>query len=184
MHEGQLLVNLGIPIALIVGGGFFFYLSIKNKDTIRNINEINGLKILDTSYEWLYFTSFIGLAAIGIHLLVELGFHWYDVTPIDNFTHAISGMAITAIVLNFNLTSKRKFYYPIAIGAAWIAFVSWEVFEAAYVHLNPGGIIQINDWDTAVDLWIDFLGGLAICFLCDELTEWPDKKSNSEPIKR
>jgi hypothetical protein len=46
----------------------------------------------------------------------------YDTTPVDRITHGLSGMAITAIVLNLYLT-RREYYYPIAIGVSWIAFV-------------------------------------------------------------
>jgi len=175
LHGPEFLSNPIIPIILILGAGVFLYLSVKNGNTIRSVRKINGIAILDTSYEWIYFTGFVGLIAIGIHLLAEYNLHWYDVTPIDRFTHAISGMAITAIVLNFNLTNQRKFYYTIAIASSWAAFIGWELFEAIFVYLNPDGFIEISNWDTAVDLWIDFLGGLSICFLCDELTEWPEE---------
>ena len=162
MHGPEFLSNPIIPIILIIGAGVLLYLSIKNGNTIRSIRKINGVEVLDTSYEWIYFTGFIGFTAIGIHLLAEYNLHWYDVTPIDRFTHAISGMAITAIVLNFNLTSQRKFYYTIAIAASWIAFIGWELFEAIFVYLNPDGFIEISNWDTAVDLWIDFLGSVEL----------------------
>jgi hypothetical protein len=58
-----------------------------------------------------------------------------------------------------------------SIGASWVAFIAWEVFEGVYFYLNPLGTIQNNAWDTMIDLWVDILGTLSICFLCDELVE-------------
>jgi len=79
------------------------------------------------------------LSAIGAHFLAEYTFHLYDTTPIDKFTHGLSGMAITAVILNFYLTRKRKLYYFIAIGASWVAFVLWEIYELAAVATGFGG---------------------------------------------
>lgn len=56
-------------------------------------------------------------------ILAENTFHVYDVTPVDRFTHGLSGMAVTAIILNLYLTRKRQFYYVVSIGASWIAFI-------------------------------------------------------------
>lgn len=179
MHGPLWLESPVLPIILIVIASCFLALTIKHRKTIRDIEEIGGLKIFDTSKEWIFFTIFIGLVAIGVHLIAEYFLHWYDITPIDRFTHGLSGMAVTAIVLNFRLTRQKRFYYPLAIAAAWIAFVLWEIFEAVFVYLNPKGFIEISNWDTAVDFWIDSLGALSICFLCDELTnDFKFKNSN------
>src|SRR5688572_20801538 len=58
--------------------------------------KIGGHKILDTGDRWIWFTLFIALSAAGTHILAEYSFHLYDVTPVDKFTHGLSGMAITA----------------------------------------------------------------------------------------
>ncbi len=92
---------------------------------------ILGRKIIDTSTGWLLFTGFLVLSSIGAHFLAEYTFHLYDTTPIDKFTHGLSGMAITALVLNFCLTRKRQLCYFIAIGVSWVTFVLWEVYELA-----------------------------------------------------
>lgn len=134
--------------------------------------ELFGHKIVDTNKGWLLFTSFVGLAALGTHYLAENTFHVYDVTPVDRFTHGLSGMAVTAIILNLYLTKKREFYYIVSIGASWIAFILWEVFELIYIaYSGPSGFIQSDMWDIVIDLWIDSLGALSICFLYDEFTE-------------
>jgi hypothetical protein len=101
MHGGILFSTPIISIAIIIIGLFFLYLSIKQRTHIRNINEP---KIFDTSIQWIYFTFFIGSSALGAHLLAEYQFHIYDITPIDVITHSLSGMAVTALILNFNLT--------------------------------------------------------------------------------
>ena len=80
-------------------------------------------------------------------------------------------MAITALVLNFYLTRHRKLSYFVAIGASWIAFVSWEIYELAAVATDfGGGYIQTEPMDLAIDLWVDSLGALAVCFLYDEFS--------------
>lgn len=168
MHGGVLFSTPIISISLIIIGLFFLYLSIKNRNQTRSIK---NPKIFDTSIGWVYFTFFIGSSALGAHLLAEYQFHIYDITPIDVFTHGLSGMAVAALILNFNLTRNRKLYYSVAIGTSWIAFIAWEVFEGVYFYVNPLGTIQTNTWDTMIDLWVDTLGALSICFLCDELVD-------------
>ena len=80
-------------------------------------------------------------------------------------------MAITALVLNFYLTRKRQLYYFIAIGVSWVTFVLWEVYELAAVATGfGGGYIQTEPMDLAIDLWVDTLGALAVCFLYDEFS--------------
>ena len=131
-----------------------------------------GHKIIDTSRGWLFFTSFLVLVALGAHFLAEYTFHLYDITPIDRFTHGLSGMALTAIVLNLYLTRNRKYYYTVSIAVSWVPFVLWEVYEWIYAtYSGPSGFIQTEPWDMVIDLWIDSLGALAICFLYDEFTE-------------
>lgn len=178
MHGPAWIENPTISLVLIAAAFFMLYLSLslnrklgkdKKKDIV--IWPTSGRKILDTSRRWLYFTAFIGLAAVGAHLLAEYTFHIYDITPIDRFTHGLSGMAVTAAVLNLYLTRKRKIYYSTSIGASWVFFVVWEIFEAVFAYVNPNGLIQTGLWDAGIDLWIDSLGALSICFICDELTE-------------
>ena len=131
--------------------------------------KVSAHKILDTGDRWIFFTLFIGLSAIAAHLLAEYTFHIYDVTPVDKFTHGLSGMAITTFILNLNLTRGRKVYYPVSIGVSWLAFVAWEIYEWITVMTVPNSGIEISLWDTAIDLWVDTLGALTICFFYDEL---------------
>jgi hypothetical protein len=56
-------------------------------------------------------------------------------------------MAITAFILNFYMTRKRKLYYFVAIGVSWIAFVLWEVYELVAVATGLGvDISRLNLW--------------------------------------
>lgn len=183
MHGPVWIEYPAFSIVLIAAGLFMLYLSLslnRRKNTTATtaaagkdvvVWPVTGRKILDTSRRWLYFTAFVGLSAAGAHLLAEYTFHVYDITPVDRFTHGLSGMAVTAAVLNLFLTRNRKIYYGASIGASWVFFVVWEVFEFVFAYYNPGGLIQTDAWDVAIDLWIDSLGALAICFICDELTE-------------
>ena len=166
---------------LVVAGFFFLYLSPRTKKDHRLHQhndghsgleiQIKGKRIIDTNRSSVLFTLALGGLARGSHFMSKYVFHLYDTTPIDSFTHGLSTMGITAIVLNFYLTRKRKKYYPISIGAAWIVFVIWEIYEWIHVTISgPGGFIQTEPIDMAIDLWIDTLGALTICFIYDEFT--------------
>lgn len=171
--------------SLIMIGAAFVFLGLtiwakrrtRERDPYDIQPAVSGHKILDTGSRWLFFTFFVGLSAIGAHLLAEYTFHIYDVTPIDKFTHGLSGMAITALVLNLNLTRGRKVYYPVSIGVSWVAFIAWEIYEWVTVMTIPNSGIEVSLWDTAIDLWIDTLGALTICFFYDEMMHDPHKKN-------
>jgi hypothetical protein len=182
MHGPEWLANPTFSIILVVAGFFFLYLSLRTKKEHRlhqHSDEHSGIeiqimekRIIDTNRGWILFTLSLGGLALGSHFISEYVFHLYDTTPIDSFTHGLSAMGITAIVLNFYLTRKRKMYYPISIGAAWIGFIIWEIYEWIYVTISgPGGFIQTEPIDMAIDLWVDTLGALTICFIYDEFTK-------------
>ena len=139
--------------------------------------KIFGRKVIETSGRWLLFVVFIGLLAVGSHYLAEYSLHIYDVTPVDRFTHGFSGMAAAAFILIFNLSKGRRVYYPIAIGLSAMGFIGWELYEWVDVMTNPDSIIETGPWDLAVDLWIDALGALAICFIYDEYHKARPKKA-------
>lgn len=180
MHGEWWLEDLTLSIFLFCIAFYLLYRILRTKKQYRyhqqsDHNDVQrvifGRKIIDISTGWLLFTGFITLTAIGAHFLAEYTFHLYDTTPIDKFTHGLSGMAITALVLNFYLTRKRKLYYFVAIGASWIAFVLWGVYELAAVATGfGGGYIQTEPMDLAIDLGVDSLDALAVCFLYDEFS--------------
>ena len=191
MHGGPWLENPVFYIVLIAIGSYLLYRALKTERHHRvhqhsdygNIEkEFFGHKIIDTNKGWILFTVSISLFAIGVHYLAENTFHIYDITPVDRFTHGLSGMATAAIALNLYLTRRREYYYPISIGVSWIAFILWEVYELIYIsYIGPSGFIQSDPWDLAIDLWIDTLGALTICFIYDEFThqtEQPQQKPN------
>ena len=180
MHSEWWLENPTLSILLFCIAFYLLYIALRTKKHHRyhqqsEYNDIQrvflGRKVIDTSTGWLLFTGFIALSAIGAHLLAEYTFHVYDTTPIDKFTHGLSGMAVTAIILNFFLTRKRQLYYIVAIGASWIAFILWELYELIAVAYGfGGGFIQTEPMDFGIDLWVDTLGALAVCFLYDEFS--------------
>jgi len=175
MHGSEWFHDPVVSLIMIGAAVVFLILAIyrhKRNDLHDPYNiqpEIYGHKVLDTGDRWILFSLFVGLSAVAAHFLAEYYFHIYDVTPIDRFTHGFSGMAITALILNVNLTRGRKVYYPVSIGVSWLAFIGWEIYEWVVVMTVPDSGIEISPWDTAVDLWIDTLGALTICFLYDEM---------------
>lgn len=183
MHGPPALDSALVPSAMIAAGFVFLFLSMLQKKrqpegaSGYNVElKVLGHKIIDTSDKWLLFTVFIGLVAVGSHYLAEYALHIYDVTPVDRFTHGLSGMAVTAFILNFNLTRGRRIYYPTAIAVSWIGFIAWEVYEWLTVIQEPSSGIVTGPWDLAIDLWIDTLGALAVCFVYDEYNEAKKKK--------
>lgn len=182
MHGPDWISNPIISIIFLIIGFLFLYFALRTEKEHRRHQhhddhsgiEIKfvGKKVVDTSKGWLFFTLFIGGVALGTHFLSEYTFHLYDTTSIDSITHGLSAMGITAIVLNFMITKKRRYYFPISIGAAWIGFMLWEVYEWISVSIHgPTGFIQTEPLDMLVDLWVDTLGCLAICFIYKEFTD-------------
>ncbi|AFU60162.1 hypothetical protein Ngar_c32460 [Candidatus Nitrososphaera gargensis Ga9.2] len=176
LHGHPWLENPILSIALIAVGFVLLFISLymmkrEPKHGYNLERKIAGHKILDTSNRWMVFSAFIGLVAIGAHYLAEYALHIYDITPVDRITHGISGMAVAAAILNANLTRGRRVYYPTAIGVSWAAFIIWEVYELLSVMFDPNTNIETGPWDLGIDLWIDTLGALAICFIYDEFNE-------------
>jgi hypothetical protein len=190
VHGPPWLENPTLSILLIAVGFYLLYRALQTEKHHRvhqqsehgnTEREILGHKIIDTNRGWILFTLSISLFAIGAHYLAENTFHVYDTTPVDRFTHGLSGMAIAAIVLNLYLTRRRKYYYPMAIGVSWIAFILWEVYELIYIaYSGPTGFIQSDPWDLAIDLWVDTLGALTICFIYDEFTHQTERQKATE----
>jgi hypothetical protein len=60
--------------------------------------EFFGYKIIDTNKGWILFTVSISLFAIGVHYSTENMFHIYEITPVDRFTHGLSGMGIAELL--------------------------------------------------------------------------------------
>lgn len=184
MHGPPWLESIAIPSAMIVIGFAILAVSIwrfnNRPEQGRGYNislKMFGHRVIETSGRWLLFVLFLGLLAIGSHYLAEYSLHIYDVTPVDRFTHGFSGMAAAALILIFNLSKGRRVYYPVAIGLSAIGFIAWEVYEWVDVMTNPDSVIETGPWDLAVDLWIDSLGALAICFIYDEYHKARPKKA-------
>jgi hypothetical protein len=53
-----------------------------------------------------------------------------------------------------------------------MAFIVWEVYEWISVSVyGSSGFIQTEPLDMVVDLWVDTLGSLAVCFIYQEFTD-------------
>jgi hypothetical protein len=190
MHGGPWLENPAISIVLIAIGFYLLYRALKTERHHRvhqhsdygNIEkEFFGHKIIDTNKGWILFTVSISLFAISVHYLAENTFHVYDITPVDRFTHGLSGMAIAAIALNLYLTRRREYYTHIhRCFVDCIYFVG--IYELIYrAYIGPSGFIQSDPWDLAIDLWIDTLGALTICFIYDKFTHQTEQ-TRQKPI--
>lgn len=182
MHGTSWLEDPVLSIVFFGIGAFFLFLALRTEDEHRKHQHheahsgielsLLGRKVIDTSRGWFFFTMFIGSVALGAHFISEYTFHLYDTTSIDSLTHGLSAMGITAIVLNFYLTKRKRLYFPVSIGAAWIGFTLWEVYEWIMVGVQgPMGFIQTEPLDMGIDLWVDTLGSLAICFLYSEFVD-------------
>jgi Ca2+/Na+ antiporter len=104
MHGEWWLENPALSIILFCIAFYLLYRALRTKKHYRyhqhsDHNDVQrvifGRKVIDTSTGWLLFTGFLALCAVGAHFLAEYTFHLYDITPIDKFTHGLSGMAIT-----------------------------------------------------------------------------------------
>ena len=184
VHGPPWLETITVPSTMIAIGFAILFVSIwrfnNRPEQGRGYNiklKIFGRKVIETSDRWFLFTLFLGLLAIGSHYMAEYSLHIYDVTPVDKFTHGFSGMAAAAFVLLFNLSKGRRVYYPVAIGMSWIGFLAWELYEWVAVMTDPNSGIVTGPWDLAIDLWIDTLGALAICFIYDEYHKARPKKA-------
>lgn len=173
MHGADWLANPLFSVALIIASLLFLTASIalkkrRGEQNFNMVTRIMGHRIVKTSDTWILFTGFLGLAALGAHFLAEFALHLYDVTQIDRFTHGLSSMAITALVLHFNLSRRRRIYYPASIAVSWVAFLLWEAYEWVSKIVDPANAAETSLGDMAMDLWINSLGALAICFIHDE----------------
>lgn len=182
MHGGEWISNPAVSLTFLAASLCLLAaaIALKRKRCPTDFNVVVrgfGHRIIRTSDTWILFTLFIGGAALGAHFLAEYVLHLYDVTDIDRFTHGLSGMAVTAIVLNFHLSRRRRIYYPVSIGASWVAFILWEVYEGIALMVDPGSAMETDPEDMAIDLWIDTLGALAICFIHDEFVHDEDEKA-------
>lgn len=101
MHGSHWIQEPFVSLIMIGLAFFFLYWAIirklqhKPKEAYNLEKGIGGHKIFETGDRWVLFTPFIGLSAFAAHILAEYVFHIYNITPIDRFTHGLSGMAIT-----------------------------------------------------------------------------------------
>lgn len=135
---------------------------------------------LETSPFFIYITAITTLLAVLVHLTAQTYFftssyfeepNLYDVWPrIDEITHALSAMALTAVLCNFNLPSFR-WKWIITLIFSFILGSLWETAE--YLTAPYWGWIKIATSDTLLDLWQDFLGASFMVLLYSHLVRKP-----------
>jgi hypothetical protein len=131
-------------------------------------------KFLDTNVLWIIISIVLVIIGISFHY-IALYYDLYGNPPdpdirIDVYTHAVSAIAFVAVLLNFNLGRKRRYYWGIPILLAIIIGVSWEVFEEGVIRL---GLIAFYNtfWNAVQDVFMDILGGITAGFFVDEVVE-------------
>ncbi len=119
----------------------------------------------------LFLEMFILLTIVGILNYIATIYHLYwSIYEFDSVVHFFGGATLSAFFLwiyffsgffNPQNRSLKQFLIISIIGAIFIG-VSWEIFE---LFLGEA-VLQKADYpyDTMMDLIMDFLGALAICF--------------------
>ncbi len=114
---------------------------------------------------------FFLLVIVGILNHVAIIYHLYwSVYEFDSLVHFLGGATLSAFFLWFYFFSgffspqKRNFtkFLLISILGAMLVAISWEIYEL----LLGEAVIQKSEYpyDTIMDLIMDFLGVIAICF--------------------
>lgn len=136
---------------------------------------------LETSEVFIYITIAISLTAVLVHLTAQTFFftssyfeepNLYHIWPrIDQITHALSAMALTAVLCNFNLPYSLKKKWVVGLALSFVLGLLWEAAE--YLTAPYWGWIKIATADTLLDLWQDFLGASFSVLLYSHLVRKP-----------
>ncbi|MEM3608713.1 MAG: hypothetical protein QW238_07620 [Candidatus Bathyarchaeia archaeon] len=138
---------------------------------------------LETTRAWVGTTLIMASLALLVHLTAQTYFftsnyfeppNLYDVWPrIDQVTHALSAMALTATLCNFNLPYSLRRKWIVGLGLSFILGLLWE--GAEYLTAPQWGWIRIATADTLLDLWQDFLGSSFAVLLYSHLVRRPSR---------
>ncbi len=137
----------------------------------RSFSEVGHVIITLMFKKPLFWEMFILLVIAGTLHLVATIFHFYWSTyELDSVVHFFGGAALSAFFLwlyffsdlfNPQKRNLAKFLIVSTLGAMFVA-VSWEIFE---LLLGEAMIQKIDySYDTMMDLIMDFLGAVALCF--------------------
>ena len=141
------------------------------------------MTVLETNRHWLLFTFLIIWLAIFVHITAQTagftdsysgGANWYNnpgTAIVDVFTHPLSSMMLTAIILNFNLPFSFRRKWLVALLFGIIGGMFWEGGE--YFTAPFWGWIEITTLDTLKDLWTDFLGSAFAVLLYIHVVKHP-----------
>ena len=137
------------------------------------------MRLLETRRTWLYFSTAVTFLAVMVHLTAQTYFftssyfsgpNLYDIWPrIDQITHALSSLALTATILNFNLPLSFRQKWIVALILCFGLGCVWEFAE--YLTAPFWGWIHIATADTLLDLWQDFLGASFAVLLYDHVVK-------------
>lgn len=137
--------------------------------------------LLETNTSWIVTSLLLTVLAVLVHLAAQTCFftssyfeppNLYDVWPrIDQVTHALSSMALTAALCNFNLPYSLRRKWIVGLGLSFILGLFWEGLE--YLTAPHWGWIRIATADTLLDLWQDFLGSSFAVLLYSQVVRRP-----------
>jgi hypothetical protein len=139
---------------------------------------------LETNKAWIVFSIWAAAVAVLIHLSAQTYFftssyfsgpNLYDVWPrIDQITHALSSLALTAAILNFNLPLSFRKKWIIALTLSVLLGGIWEIAE--YATAPFWGWIHVATSDTLLDLFQDFLGASFAILLYSHMVRRPRRR--------
>ncbi|MGC8850237.1 MAG: hypothetical protein ACP5QI_07170 [Candidatus Bathyarchaeia archaeon] len=137
----------------------------------------------ETTRLWITVTLILGFSAVMVHVTAQTYFftssyfeepNLYHVWPrIDEVTHALSSMALTAALCNFNLPHSLRRKWIVGLSLSFIFGLFWEAME--YLTAPYWGWIKISLSDTLLDLWQDLLGAGFAVLLYSHLVRKPGK---------
>jgi len=146
---------------------------------------------LETNRTWIAFSIVAATLAVFVHLTAQTYFftssyfsgpNLYDVWPrIDQITHALSALALTAAILNFNLPLSFRKKWIVALALGFLLGGVWEIAE--YATAPFWGWIHIATSDTFLDLFQDFLGASVAVLLYTRLVWKPKIRKMNEKWK-
>jgi hypothetical protein len=125
---------------------------------------------LDTNLAWIVLSIVLIVAALAAHQ-TAMATDLYEHPPhpdlrIDVYTHALTSIAMIALLLNLNYGPKRWRYTLFPIVFAIIFGASWEAFEEAVIRLDIFPFYN-SGWNALQDMFMDTMGGVFTGFFVD-----------------
>ena len=148
------------------------------------------MRILETNRHWLIITVLVSFLALLIHVTGQTagftdsyfgGANWYNQPGLVGYFmsimgHSFSSMAVTAIILNFNLPLSFRWKWIVTLIVGISLGIVWEFAEYVALLLGTFGWLQIAPLDTLSDLWLDFLASAFIILLYIHMVRVPRER--------